>query len=1562
MKNLYLLFICLMTSVSFSFGQNREVLSLDFEYQQVEGTYRNTDPSCKGLKAAKEEQETTFESQDIAVSLQDIAPFLSVSMKWQASGVVDHHDIELQIRTSVDAQNWEEWKSIHTDGHAPVKKDTYFSELMYFDENTRFIQTRIVLKKQSVIFKKIDIHLYSPGITLPVKTGQKQNDIKSDQLQSSCPCDQPNYLSRNQWCPGGNCPPSSNPASTSPTHLIVHHSAGVNSSSDWAAVVRSIWDYHVNVNNWDDIGYNWLIDRNGAVYEGRGAGIRGAHFCGNNTGTQGNCILGNFNSSSPSNSAYNKAVELLAWQSCQYNINPTSTSYHGSSGFSFNNIAGHQQGCGTECPGSNLYSQLGNLRAEVSNYISDCGAGDAACLAPTNLSMSSIGTTTAAVSFNDPNNMNGNDYTIALFDAASGQLLGVQSGLTDINISISGLSECTSYEARIVTDCNSINEVSDAVSINFTTSCNDNEDIFLTNVAVSSTNVNCGDDITMSCTQNYSGNQLDADLPSFDVDYYLSTNTTFDNLDILLGGDASSLGSDDTSHDENDTGVIPTDTSPGTYYVLFVADSESELAEVNENNNIEYVQIEVSCSGGDEDIFLTNIAVSSTNVNCGDDITMSCTQNYSGNQLDADLPSFDVDYYLSTNTTFDNLDILLGGDASSLGSDDTSHDENDTGVIPTDTSPGTYYVLFVADSENELAETNENNNIEYIQIQVTCAPTTYTVSVTASPSNGGTTSGGGTYTQGSNVTITASTNSGWTFTNWTENGAVVSNNSSYTFTITSNRNLVANFSQQTYTVSVTANPNNGGTVTGGGTYTSGSSATVTANANSNWTFTNWTENGAVVYNNSSYLFTATSNRSLVANFAYTPPPPPSACRQSDSLALVALYQSTNGINWGTNWPLTQPISTWHGITLNAEGCVTHINLNQNNLVGTIPAEIGNLSALIRLNIYSNKLSGSIPVEIGNLSELHQIWLFSNQLSGELPSEIGNLSNLTHLGIGGNQLTGTIPSSYGNLSNLSFLTVKNNNLSGCFDDNLLNICAAGNDSGINTGNSFDTAWSAFCTTGDGGCTPPPPPPSTCRYLDSLVLVKIHQSTNGANWTTQWNFATPIHTWYGIALNANGCVTEINLSNNNLTGTIPPEIGQLAALTRLNMHSNNLSSSIPSTIGNLSELLQIWLFKNQLSGMLPPEIGNLSNLTHFGAGVNQLAGTIPGSYGNLSNLGFFTIPQNQLSGCFDANLVNICDAASNANINSGNNFDALWSDFCANEAGSCSPPPPTTNCSTDSLTMVDMYYATNGQNWTITWNLNEPMNTWYGLILNADGCVEQINLPNNNLVGTLPTTIGGLSALVRLNLHTNQLSGSIPTSIGNITTLEQIWLFSNQMTGTLPPEIGNLSNLTHLGLGLNQFTGGIPASCGNLSNLGFLALKGNNLSGCYDVNLANICDAGTDSRVSSGNNFSASWSNFCTSAAGCCNCRLEMNRDEFENDSFDKRAIILYPNPAKNTFHITGLDDRMIKQLIIFDMSGKVVQTLENPSNSIDVSNIVQGMYVVKATIDSSVFYRKIIIKK
>jgi hypothetical protein len=146
--------------------------------------------------------------------------------------------------------------------------------------------------------------------------------------------------------------------------------------------------------------------------------------------------------------------------------------------------------------------------------------------------------------------------------------------------------------------------------------------------------------------------------------------------------------------------------------------------------------------------------------------------------------------------------------------------------------------------------------------------TTYTVSVSANPTNGGTVTGGGTYSQGQSCTVSATANSGYTFTNWTENGNVVSTHANYTFTVNGNRTLVANFTvqPQQYNITVSANPTNGGTVSGGGSYNQGQSCTVSATANSGYTFTNWTENSNVVSTNANYTFTVTGNRTLVAHF------------------------------------------------------------------------------------------------------------------------------------------------------------------------------------------------------------------------------------------------------------------------------------------------------------------------------------------------------------------------------------------------------------------------------------------------------------------------------------------------------------------------------------------------------------------------------------------------------------------------------------------------------------------------------------------------------------------------
>ena len=153
-------------------------------------------------------------------------------------------------------------------------------------------------------------------------------------------------------------------------------------------------------------------------------------------------------------------------------------------------------------------------------------------------------------------------------------------------------------------------------------------------------------------------------------------------------------------------------------------------------------------------------------------------------------------------------------------------------------------------------------NIQTVSIQAN----TFTITATAEPSNGGTVSGAGNYNPGATCTLTATANTGYTFVNWTKDGTQVSTNATYSFTVTESATYVAHFSANSYTINVTANPTNGGTVTGGGTYTYGQSCTVTATAAQGYNFVNWRENGNHVTSQAEYTFTVTGNRDLEARF------------------------------------------------------------------------------------------------------------------------------------------------------------------------------------------------------------------------------------------------------------------------------------------------------------------------------------------------------------------------------------------------------------------------------------------------------------------------------------------------------------------------------------------------------------------------------------------------------------------------------------------------------------------------------------------------------------------------
>ncbi|MBO5847734.1 MAG: leucine-rich repeat domain-containing protein, partial [Bacteroidales bacterium] len=143
---------------------------------------------------------------------------------------------------------------------------------------------------------------------------------------------------------------------------------------------------------------------------------------------------------------------------------------------------------------------------------------------------------------------------------------------------------------------------------------------------------------------------------------------------------------------------------------------------------------------------------------------------------------------------------------------------------------------------------------------------TYNVTASANPAEGGSISGAGVYTHGETATLSATANTGYQFINWTEEGTIVSEESEYSFTVTESRELVANFELLTYNVTASANPAEGGSISGAGVYTHGETATLSATSNEGYQFINWTENGTVVSEEAEYSFTVMESRELVANF------------------------------------------------------------------------------------------------------------------------------------------------------------------------------------------------------------------------------------------------------------------------------------------------------------------------------------------------------------------------------------------------------------------------------------------------------------------------------------------------------------------------------------------------------------------------------------------------------------------------------------------------------------------------------------------------------------------------
>ena len=342
-------------------------------------------PTNRGISLAEAAEAATIVTNEIKVPLESAEPFLAVAPLVTLAGT--EAGIAIRYRSVGSSGHWEEWAEIKPDRDATPLGSGKLSALLFLPKETTKVQFQLSLLRNELhiapILLGMKVTFISPGLT----SQHSQNQINSSNYappltpeSSTAKYPKPIITSRTAWgCPDGQGNPRTTPSYTTVTHLIVHHTAGSNTSSDWAAVVRSIWNFHIFTNGWSDIGYNYLIDPNGVIYEGRGGGdnVLGAHFSCQNSGTMGVSMLGTFTTVQPNIAALASLKEILSWKADQRNLDPTASTYHAGMRETLANISGHRDGNGlaqsctaTECPGEMFYPLLPSIRAEAKGFVS----------------------------------------------------------------------------------------------------------------------------------------------------------------------------------------------------------------------------------------------------------------------------------------------------------------------------------------------------------------------------------------------------------------------------------------------------------------------------------------------------------------------------------------------------------------------------------------------------------------------------------------------------------------------------------------------------------------------------------------------------------------------------------------------------------------------------------------------------------------------------------------------------------------------------------------------------------------------------------------------------------------------------------------------------------------------------------------------------------------------------------------------------------------------------------------------------------------------------------------
>ena len=563
---------------------------------------------------------------------------------------------------------------------------------------------------------------------------------------------------------------------------------------------------------------------------------------------------------------------------------------------------------------------------------------------------------------------------------------------------------------------------------------------------------------------------------------------------------------------------------------------------------------------------------------------------------------------------------------------------------------------------------------------------------------------------------------------------------------------------------------------------------------------------------------------------------------SDRAALEALYDATRGDGWTnrTNWKSAAALRHWHGVTTDADGRVTALDLGRNGLAGPLPPALGNLTRLESLDLGRNRLTGSIPAAVGNLADLELLVLSRNDFTGPVPAALGGLANLELMSLGSNALTGPIPDALGALTRVKELHLHDNHLTGPVPSwvgelsGLRTLALAFNPLtgtlpqsliGLSRLAELDIGETDVCAPVDdeflawlaglddflgAKCNGPPEAAGTipARTLteggatigvsmeawfddpdgDELTYAAASSPAGVVNATVSGDIV-----WLAPVAAGTATVTVAARDPEGLSATQTMSV-TTAASTGPPGDREALEALYDSTGGPDWTLDVYWKSAaplGQWNGVTTDDDGRVTRLA---LPDNGLVGAIPAAMGNLSRLAELDLGENDLTGPIPAAMGKLRRLA-NLNL----------------ERNDLTGPIP------DALQRLS-----NLRELVLSWNdLSGPIPAWLG---NRTG-LRTLYLSGNDLSGPIPSELGRLVDLSGLGLSWNDLTGSFPTWLGNLTRLRRLYLSGLKLTGPVPAELGTRLRLSTLDLSYNWgLSGPLPSALrGGPANLDIFASR-------------------------------------------------------------------------------------------------------------------------------------------